>query len=222
MKPSTLSFQACLLSCAALLCVGPLSAAIVYPSSATTDGGYLTTVADYDVNNLFDEGVSSATDTLDGSASNVGLAYASASPPPGGFPVTIVANFGASVDLGALYLWNITHPSATGPATRGVRDFSLTFYDAPGGAGSQIGSVFTASAASGPSPGGAISSQSFDFGTTYAGVQSVEFRLLNNQSAGSSSWVGLREVAFNQVPEPATGLLVLGAGVLGCIRRRRS
>ncbi len=173
----------------------PSAAEFIYPDSASTDGGHLND-DDYNEAYLFDEDLTSAADTADGTLSNLGVAYASAEPPSAGFPMTITLEFDAAVDIEAFHLWNITHPSATGPRQRGVKDFSLTFYDGTGGSGNQIGPAYNGTAVIGPDPGGPINSQTFSFASTYSEVRSVEFRLTNNQMGDANEWVGLRELGF--------------------------
>ncbi|MCH7225917.1 PEP-CTERM sorting domain-containing protein [Haloferula sp. A504] len=203
-----------------VLVAAPLaSAAVIYPSSATTDGG--TSSSLFDVSNLFDESVTGPGDTLPGTVSNNNIAYVSADPPTGGFPVTITVDFTEAVDLSAFYLWNISHNTSDNPRDRGVRDFSLTFYDGAGATGSQIGTVYSATAAIGPLSGVAIPSQTFTFASAYEGVLSVEFKMINNQ-ADPTRWVGAREIAFAPVPEPSSSLLGGLCGVALLLRRRRS
>jgi hypothetical protein len=186
---------------------GPsVSAGVVYPISATTTGGNLNPLPNYAVEYLFNEGVTGPGDTLDNTVTNHTYAYASSRPVAGGgYPVTIVADFGSAVDLGALYLWNAGNPNKAAALEKGVKDFSLTFWDGPGATGSQIGPVFTASAA--PVAGwGAIQpeipGQTFTFASSYIGVQSVEFRLINNQVEDPAQWVGVREIAFAEPKLP--------------------
>ncbi len=195
-------------------------AAFIYPDSGSTDGGQLNNDS-YEVADLFDEGFTSAADTADGTLSNLGVAYASAEPPSAGFPMTITLEFDAAVDIEAFHLWNITHPSATGPRQRGVKDFSLTFYDGTGGSGNQIGPAYNGTAVIGPDPGETISSQTFSFASSYNGVRSVEFQVISNQLEDSSEWVGLRELGFEVIPEPSSVLLTGAAGLCLLLRRRR-
>jgi len=146
----------------------PASAALVQPDSGTTDGGFFGGAAsDYAIANLLNEGFTSSADLADGSLGNVDYTYASANPPTGGFPVTVTLDFNSPQILDTFYLWNISHPSAGGPRDRGVRDFSLTFFDGAGGGGSQVGAVVNATAAQGPGGGVDIPSQTFALGSTY-------------------------------------------------------
>lgn len=199
------SIPSCILFSLALLGGSSVSAGVIYPTSATTTGGTLNPLPTYAVDYLFNEAVTGPGATLDNTVTNHNFACASARPVPGGYPVTIVADFGSAVDLSALYLWNIGNPNKAVALEKGVKDFSLTFWDGPGATGSQVGSVFTASAAQVANFGAnqpEIPGQTFTFASSYNGVQSVEFRLINNQVEDTNQWVGVREIAFQPVSEP--------------------
>ncbi|MGB0992683.1 MAG: sialate O-acetylesterase, partial [Akkermansiaceae bacterium] len=164
----------------------------MYPNSATTSGGQFS--ANFAVANLFNENRTNATDTLAAATANSGRGYATSDPPAGSYPVTIVFEFNDSVDLSRFYLWNNATNATV--ASKGIKEFSLKFFDAPGGAagsGNQIGATYSASAAQGPTSGNYAAEQ-FTFTSSYSSVRSVELVIANNHIG--SSWAGIRELAF--------------------------
>lgn len=196
--------------------MGSAHAAFIYHDGVSSDGGEFS--ASFALGNLKNAGHDSKDDlenTADGSES-----YATKSPPTGGFPVTITLDFNDAQELGAFYLWN--HINGGGGDSNGVGAFSLTFYDVAGGAagaGSQIGSAYSGTAVGSPTSG-SFAAQEFVFASSYAGVRSVDFTITNKVSGASSGFVAVREIGFEQVPEPGS-LALLGLGSLCVLRRRR-
>ncbi len=175
------------------LCRSRGTADFIYPDSLSTDGGQFN--ASFPVENLTNESLTLATDTISATAANSGLAYATADPPAGGYPVTVIVEFNSETDLSAFYLWNNSTNATI--ASKGIQDFTLKFYDAPGGAaggGAQVGADYSETATEGPTTG-AYAAEQFVFESTYAGVRSVELIITNNFLG--SSWVGARELAFD-------------------------
>lgn len=196
------------------LASGTVSAAFIYHDTAATTGG---TFSGFPIGNLKNAGHDSPTDTEN--ASDSGESYATANPPTGGFPVTITLEFNSAVSLNKFYLWNHTNNGASGALSTGVAGFTMTFYDAAGGGGSQIGSVFSDTAAAAPTATSTYAAEEFDFGTSYADVRSVEF-VITSRIGGGSSFVAAREIGFNAIPEPSS--VLLGSfGLLALLRRRR-
>ncbi len=196
----------------------------VYPNAVATDGGvYGGNTTIYIVDHLLNESITSGTQTLPATVLSPDYAYVSANPPTT-WPMTITMDFTIAQDLDTFYLWNISHPTSTTAPPKGVKDFTLTFYDAANGAGSVVGSVFVGAAVV-EQPGNVdptIASQAFAFASTYEGVRSVELTLLSSHvSSTGDTWTGLREVGFEAIPEPATlGMVAVFGGAILFIRRK--
>ena len=174
----------------------------LYHDSATTTGGEFNT--SFQVGNLKNAGHTSPDGLEDAADSN--QSYATTSPPTGGFPVTVTLEFNNPASLEAFHLWNHSNANSSGAPANGVGSFSLTFFDGPGGTGAQVGAPFNGSASAAPATG-TYPAQSFDFGTTYAGVRSVVFKIDNKQDDSTSGFVAMREIGFSgttAVVPPAT------------------
>jgi len=124
------------------------------------------------------------------------------------FPETIRFDLGSSYnDLAEFYLWN--------EESNGVRDFSLSFFDAGLNALGQTGS-YTAILNTSTSAAG-YTAQAFNF----AAVDAVRYVDLNVASSHrSNGTLAIGEVGFGQVPEPSSALL-MGIAALGAFARRR-
>ncbi len=126
--------------------------------------------------------------------------------PAVGFIATFT--FDVPQPLGAFYMWN--HQSTTPFAQDSnyyVTNFDLILRDAGDLPLLTLPNL---------SAGASATAQTYAFGPV-TGVKSVQFVI--NANAGSQ-YTGLAEVAFEQVPEPATATLML-AGVLAVMRRNR-
>lgn len=194
------------------------SAAMVYADLVTTDGGSFN--AKFSVENLMDESVTGPDSALSATVAAANIAYATAEPPTAGYPVTITFDFTNAIDLDAMFLWNNATNATI--ASKGIKDFSLKFYDGAGATGTQLGTTYSSSAAQAVITG-TYTAETFDLGAGYSGVRSVELIVANNHLG--SSWVGAREIAFNevessQVPEPAS-LTLLGLGGVTLLLRRK-
>ncbi len=189
-------------------------AAFVYPDFAFTDGGSFN--AGFTIDNIIDGGHTAPTDTEDASSATTGIGYATANPPAAGRPVTIAFDFTTATDLNEFYLWNHTFNGAAAATANGIDDFTLTFFDGVGGTGSQIGVVFADNAARAPATG-PYPAEEFSFATR-SGVRSV---LLVANDHNGTGFIGIREVAFNAVPEPSSSAPLIGLGGLALVFRRR-
>lgn len=172
-----------------------VAVSLTYPDSATSTGGEFN--GSFGLDNLMDEGALLSTTELDATAAASGIAYATADGPTGGFPVTITLEFASAKEVDAFYLWN--NATNTTIARKGIKDFTLRFFDAAGGGGSQIGSDYIASAAQAPITG-TYAPEGFVFSSTYSGVRSVQLIIHDNHLG--SSWVGAREIAFQAMDTP--------------------
>ncbi len=172
----------------------------VQPDSAITDGGSFNKA--YLIENLWNEGVTTATDTISANTANSGNGYASASPPTAGYPVTITMNFTSPQDLNAFCLWNGSGGGFIGPVDRGTKQFDLKFFDGADGSGNQIGTTFSDTAASAPQTGD-YAAEVFTFPSTNSGIQSVQLVINSNQIDDSGTWMGVRELGFNGQATPS-------------------
>lgn len=178
----------------------------LYHDSATTDGGVFESAGSglFPVEDLKNAGHTSREDVED--AALAGESYATLAPPAGGFPVTITLEFDSPAILDSFHLWNHTNGNAPAAPGNGVGDFSLTFYDGPGGTGNQIGSPFNGSASPAPATG-TYAAETFDFGSAYSGVRSVVFLISDKANNTTEGFVAMREIAFagsTVVPPVAT------------------
>ena len=190
-------------------------AAFIYHDTASTTAGTFN-VTNYPLTNLKNSGHDSHLDTENAALSN--QSYATSSPPTGGFPVTITLDFTSAVDLTKFYLWN--HSNNNGPTApnAGMEEFTLTFFDAAGGGGTQIGTVYSNTASAAPATGTYVA-QIFDFGSTYNDVRSAKLTIASRIDE-ANQFVAIRELGFEAIPEPASALLG-SLGLLVLLRRRR-
>jgi hypothetical protein len=194
------------------------NAAFVYHDSAsTTAGTFVAGTVVFGIGNLKNSGHDSHLDT-ENAALN-GESYATSQPPAGGFPVTITLEFNDPLDLTKFYLWNHTNNSASGALNSGMEEFTLTFYTAANGGGSQIGTVYSNTALPAPTFNGTYAAQVFDFGSTYQDVRSARLAIASRID-DTNSFVAIRELGFEAIPEPSSALLG-GLGLLALLRRRR-
>lgn len=196
-----ISLMVCVLSFLSLL---SLVAGFVYPTSLTTTGGQFS--GNFSVENLINEACKSPADSLSATANNSEKGYATQNPPVGGYPVVITFNFLTSQDLEAFYLWNNATSSTI--ASKGIKNFSLTFFDGVGGSGSQVGNIYSGAATQGPVTGD-YTAQQFTFATSYEGVRSVQLSITDNHIG--SSWVGAREIAFESESTIAAEVIAYGS-----------
>lgn len=194
------------------------NAAFIYHDSATSTGGVFN--ASFPITNLKNAGHDSHLDTENAALANQSYATTSATgPPTGGYPVTITLEFNDPLDLTKFYLWNHTNNSATGAPNAGMEEFTLAFYTAAGGGGSQIGSVFNGVGLPAPTSNGTYAAQVFDFGSTYQDVRSAKL-VIASRIDDTNIFVAIRELGFEAIPEPSSALLG-GLGLLALLRRRR-
>ena len=189
--------------------------AFVYHDSASTTAG--TFNASFPITNLRNAGHDSHLDTENAALAN--QSYATANPPTGGFPVTITLEFNDPLDLTKFYVWNHTNNSASAAPNSGMEEFTLTFYSAAGGSGSQIGTVYSNTALPAPTFNGLYAAQVFDFGFTYEDVRSAKL-VIASRIDDTNSFVAIREIGFEAIPEPSAALLG-GLGLVALLRRRR-
>jgi len=174
------------------------SESFIYHDSATTDGGvFVSGNGPFPVEDLKNAGHTSSGDFEN--AALAGESYATTSPPAGGFPVNILLEFDSPAALEAFHLWNHTNGNASAAPGNGVGDFSLTFFDGPGGTGNQIGSPFNGSASPAPATG-SYPAETFEFGSAYQGVRSVAFQITDKADNTTEGFVAIREIAFAGSP----------------------
>lgn len=191
------------------------NAAFIYHDTASTTAGTFT--ASFPLTNLKNSGHDSHLDTENAAASF--QSYATAQPPTGGFPATITLDFTEAVDLSKFYLWNHTNNSGATAPNSGMEEFTLTFYTAANGGGSQIGAVYSNTALPAPTATGTYAAQIFDFGSTYENARSAKL-VIASRIDDTNSFVAIRELGFEAIPEPSSALLG-GLGLLALLRRRR-
>jgi hypothetical protein len=185
---------------ASLLIVCSLAARadFLYHDSATTSGGEFS-ATNFPIGHLKNAGHTSHLDTE--STAGFNDSYATTSPPTGGLPVTITLEFNNAVDLSKFYLWNHSNNNGATSVNAGMKNFTLTFFDAASGGGSQIGSVFSSTAAAAPNTADTdYAAEIFDFGTTYSNVRSVKLVIANRISG--TGFVAIRELGFEGVMPP--------------------
>jgi hypothetical protein len=200
----------------AVLPMSSLEAAFVYHDSATTTGGQFNPT--FPLTNLKNAGHTSPLDTESGAS--VAQSYASANTTGNPYPITITLDFVNPISLDTFYVWNHTNNNGPGAPANGMGNFSLTFFSGPNGTGSQIGSVFSDSAAAAPTATGLYAAEVFGLGAVYADVRSINLVVTSKVGGVTTGWFAVREIGFNQIPEPASALLG-GLGLLTLLRRRR-
>ncbi len=126
--------------------------AFIQPDSGSTDGGTFNKT-DYAVENLWNEGVTAGTDTIDANAPNAGNGFASANPPLAGYPVSITLEFSTAQELSAFYLWNASSGGLSVPLSHGIKQFDLEFFDGARGTGKSLGTLTDLQAAQAPQSG---------------------------------------------------------------------
>ena len=191
-------------------------AAFIYHDTASTTAGTFS-ATNFPLTNLKNSGHDSHLDTENATAAN--QSYATANPPTGGFPVTITLNFNDPVDLAKFYLWNHTNNGASAALNAGMEEFTLTFFNATNGGGIQIGAVYSNTATAAPTFNGTYAAEVFDFGSTYNDVRSAQLTIASRID-DTSSFVAIRELGFEAIPEPSSALLG-SLGMLALLRRRR-
>jgi hypothetical protein len=179
-----------------LVLVHGVRADFVYHDSATTNGGEFGPA--FPIGNLKNAGHASPAGLDDAAVGNV--SYATTNPPVGGYPVTITLDFNSAVDLTKFYLWNHSNKNGAAATNAGVKNFTLTFHSDSGGTGSQIGAGFSGTATA-ASATGTFAAQTFDFGSTYPNVRSVNLVILNRISG--NGFVALREIGFERTAAPS-------------------
>lgn len=171
-------------------------AGFLYHDSATTTGGEFS-ATNFPIGHLKNAGHDSHLDTE--STADFNDSYATTS--GASYPVTITLNFNNAVDLSKFYLWNHSNNNSATSVNSGVKDFTLRFFDAPSGGGSQIGSDFVSTASAAPNTTNTdYAAQIFDLAGTYSGVRSVELVIANRISG--TGFVAIRELGFEGVFPP--------------------
>jgi len=106
-----------------------------------------------------------------------------------------------------------------GGVDNGVEDFTVDFFDAPGGGGNLISSQsFTAILNPGNTP------EVFDglVGNAFQWVEKPRsFKITTLSSFGEQTRAEFSEISFQQIPEPSRALLLLLAAQCFVLRRRR-
>jgi hypothetical protein len=164
-----------------------------YADGVTTTGGQFNNSASYSPANLGNNGFTSPADTIDTTVTYpaAGNNYATLSGTTAGFNLTF--NFNTTVDVSAMYVWNYVYRTSggAGATTPGVKDYLLTFYSAPDGGGSVVGS-FSGALAEGTF-NAVNAAQTVNFATTNVAVRSVVMRVDSNYGA---AFTGMSELAF--------------------------
>ena len=171
----------------------------------------------YDIGNTIDgSGLSihNETGTMDGLTinQNTGTAFYSSGQNFG----SVEFSFNSSTNIDTFYLWQPIHFNYQYSTTRGVKDFTLEFFDGANSLG--LTSLFTATKYE--INQGIYGAESFS-GFSFLNVTSVILDVKSNW--GDSTYWSMHEVGFNQVtsevPEPST-LAIFALGMIGLASRR--
>lgn len=172
-----------------------------YADEVSTTGRQWT--VDYPPTNLMNDEFTRPGNTIDTTGDYVapGNNYATARDKLANFALTF--DVATPTELDGMYVWNYAFRRGTSgeaSTTSGVNEYTIAFYDGPGGAGSRIGGVLSGSLGE-VSWNVANPAESVEFPATYPNVRSVEVRVLSNH--GSTAFTGMNEFGFFNGP-PAT------------------
>ena len=125
----------------------------------------------------------------------------------------IIFDLGAQYDLASTTVWNYNEWYGALYTGNGVDEMEISV--SPDNVGyTNLGPVNVDEA-----PGDEFISFGHTIPLVASGVQYVKFDI--NSSISGGGYVGLSEVRFTEIPEPAT-MVLLGLGGLGLLRRRRA
>ena len=183
----------CALVLACGLCTSEVRGGFRYADGVTTTGGQFN--ANCPPTNLINNGFTSPTNTIDTRVDYIaaGNNYATVTGTLMNYNLTF--NLNDPVDLTGMHVWNYVYRSGANGATstnNGVNAYTLTFFTATNGTGSQIGSFtnnLNRAAWNALNP-----AQTVNFGVTNSGVRSVVMHV--SSSYGGINFSGLNEVAF--------------------------
>lgn len=149
--------------------------------------------------------------------------------PPEGTNFTYTMNLGGSFDLTGMHIWNYNASADFGYSSPGVGINRMLVEVSTNGGSSwttaadyTAGDVFVMPTVNIPTAG-----QSFDFGSTFAGIDTVRFSNMDSfWSPGGGDFYayrkGIAEVRFVATPEPSTALTAsVGLAALVLLRHRR-
>jgi hypothetical protein len=120
---------------------------------------------------------------------------------------------GDSYDLFGFHLWNYNEYWSGGESNRGIKIATVEYSTDNGTNWISLGDM-TFAQASGLS---SYTGEDYSFASTLIGVTDVRFTVVENHGGDR---VGLSEIRFAAVPEPAS-LVLLGLGSLGFLRKRK-